>query len=180
MHWRDIGGLETVKSKLRELIEWPTLFADKLARFHVSPPKGVLLYGPPGRCKNNPKIRLFENTAGEGGGDGSQHEFSLRKRPRTFLQICGRKRAGAGGGFSTRATQRAMCHFLRRNRRVRCRRVAGSEIGARAPAPAASPNESSVSSSWSSTASTSSNGWESGDGLRVGARDRCHQSTGFA
>ena len=48
MHWSDVGGLEAVKSKLRELIEWPTLFADKLARFHVSPPKGVLLYGPPG------------------------------------------------------------------------------------------------------------------------------------
>ena len=48
VHWSDVGGLENVKSKLRELIEWPTLFADKLARFHVSPPKGVLLYGPPG------------------------------------------------------------------------------------------------------------------------------------
>ena len=48
VHWSDIGGLETVKSKMKELIEWPMLYASKLARFHINPPKGVLLYGPPG------------------------------------------------------------------------------------------------------------------------------------
>lgn len=48
VHWSDIGGLETVKSKMKELIEWPMLYASQLARFHINPPKGVLLYGPPG------------------------------------------------------------------------------------------------------------------------------------
>ena len=48
VHWSDIGGLETVKSKMKELIEWPLLYASQLARFHINPPKGVLLYGPPG------------------------------------------------------------------------------------------------------------------------------------
>ena len=49
MHWTDIGGLETVKAKLKELIEWPILYASKLKQFNISPPKGVLLYGPPGK-----------------------------------------------------------------------------------------------------------------------------------
>lgn len=48
MHWNDIGGLETVKAKMRELIEWPVLYASKLQQFNITPPKGVLLYGPPG------------------------------------------------------------------------------------------------------------------------------------
>lgn len=51
VHWRDIGGLEAVKARLRELLEWPMRFADQFARFHLSPPKGVLLYGPPGCSK---------------------------------------------------------------------------------------------------------------------------------
>ncbi|KNB43455.1 ATPase [Blastocystis sp. subtype 4] len=51
VHWSDIGGLETVKSKMKELIEWPMLYASQLARFHINPPKGVLLYGPPGCSK---------------------------------------------------------------------------------------------------------------------------------
>lgn len=49
IHWSDIGGLESVKMKMRELIEWPMLYAAKLAQFRINPPKGVLLYGPPGR-----------------------------------------------------------------------------------------------------------------------------------
>lgn len=51
VHWRDIGGLEPVKARLRELLEWPLRFAAQFARFHLAPPKGVLLYGPPGCSK---------------------------------------------------------------------------------------------------------------------------------
>ena len=44
VHWSDIGGLEEVKKKMIELIEWPMLYADKLQYFQITPPKGVLLY----------------------------------------------------------------------------------------------------------------------------------------
>jgi len=46
--WDDVGGLEDVKRKLIEMIqlplENPALFED----FGLTPPKGVLFYGPPG------------------------------------------------------------------------------------------------------------------------------------
>ena len=46
-----MGGLEKVKAKLKELIEWPLLYEEKLKHFNITPPKGVLLYGPPGCSK---------------------------------------------------------------------------------------------------------------------------------
>jgi transitional endoplasmic reticulum ATPase len=49
--WQDIGGLSSVKSELREAVEWPLLFPELLQRARVRPPKGVLLYGPPGTGK---------------------------------------------------------------------------------------------------------------------------------
>lgn len=49
--WTSIGGMEDVKEKLREAIELPLLHADLFAKFNIPPPRGVLLYGPPGCSK---------------------------------------------------------------------------------------------------------------------------------
>jgi transitional endoplasmic reticulum ATPase len=46
--WEDIGGLEEMKKMLKETIEWPLKHADSFKRLGIKPPKGVLLYGPPG------------------------------------------------------------------------------------------------------------------------------------
>lgn len=49
--WSDIGGLEDVKTQLRQSVEWPQQYPETFARLGVRPPQGVLLYGPPGCAK---------------------------------------------------------------------------------------------------------------------------------
>ncbi|KAL4692170.1 hypothetical protein H8959_015980 [Pygathrix nigripes] len=49
--WEQIGGLEDVKLKLKQSIEWPLKFPREFVRMGLIQPKGVLLYGPPGCAK---------------------------------------------------------------------------------------------------------------------------------
>jgi proteasome-associated ATPase len=46
--YTDIGGLGTQIEQIRDAIELPYLHADLYREHHLKPPKGVLLYGPPG------------------------------------------------------------------------------------------------------------------------------------
>lgn len=48
VHWSDIGGLEEVIQRLEEVVEWPLKKPESFRKFGISPPKGVLIYGPPG------------------------------------------------------------------------------------------------------------------------------------
>jgi len=43
-----VGGLEDVKEDLKESIMVPLLMSDVAQRYGIDPPKGVLLFGPPG------------------------------------------------------------------------------------------------------------------------------------
>ena len=47
----DIGGLEAVKSRLRETVEWPLAAQSLFEATQTDPPSGILLYGPPGTGK---------------------------------------------------------------------------------------------------------------------------------
>jgi transitional endoplasmic reticulum ATPase len=49
--WKNIGGLEKQKQILKEIIEWPLKYPEKLKEMGVLVPSGVLLYGPPGTGK---------------------------------------------------------------------------------------------------------------------------------
>lgn len=49
--YSDIGGQASVIQKLREAVEWPLLHPEAFQRLGIHPPKGVLLYGPPGCSK---------------------------------------------------------------------------------------------------------------------------------
>ncbi|KAG5642983.1 hypothetical protein DXG03_001799 [Asterophora parasitica] len=51
VRYSDIGGQAVVIQKLREAVEWPLLHPEAFQRLGVKPPKGVLLYGPPGCSK---------------------------------------------------------------------------------------------------------------------------------
>jgi transitional endoplasmic reticulum ATPase len=48
VHWKDVGGLQEVKQKLQQAVEWPLRYPDAFKRLGVEPPRGVLLFGPPG------------------------------------------------------------------------------------------------------------------------------------
>jgi transitional endoplasmic reticulum ATPase len=46
--WSAVGGLDEVKQNLVESVEWPIKYPEKFKQVGIEPPKGVLLYGPPG------------------------------------------------------------------------------------------------------------------------------------
>ncbi|ETW06643.1 hypothetical protein, variant [Aphanomyces invadans] len=50
--WTDIGGLDAVKTSLQQAVEWPLAFPDSFSRLGLKPPRGILLYGPPGCSKS--------------------------------------------------------------------------------------------------------------------------------
>jgi len=49
--WDDVGGLRSVKQRVKEMVEWPLTQAEKFENMGINPPSGVLLYGPPGTGK---------------------------------------------------------------------------------------------------------------------------------
>lgn len=49
--WSDIGGQHMIKQQLKEAVEWPLRHPEAFIRMGIRPPKGVLLYGPPGCSK---------------------------------------------------------------------------------------------------------------------------------
>ncbi|XP_042147021.1 ATPase family protein 2 homolog isoform X2 [Ixodes scapularis] len=51
VRWSDIGGMEEVKLKLRQAVEWPWKHREAFERLGATPPHGLLLYGPPGCSK---------------------------------------------------------------------------------------------------------------------------------
>jgi len=46
--WSQIGGLQDLKQKLIEAVDWPLSHPAIFKRMGILPPKGILLYGPPG------------------------------------------------------------------------------------------------------------------------------------
>ncbi|KAJ2676028.1 AAA+-type ATPase [Coemansia sp. RSA 1085] len=61
--WSDIGGQHETKQLLRESVEWPLKHAAAFERMGIRPPKGVLLYGPPG-CSKTLTAKALATEAG--------------------------------------------------------------------------------------------------------------------
>ncbi|EDO39006.1 predicted protein [Nematostella vectensis] len=51
VHWSDVGGNEMIKRKLKEAVEWPLKHPEAFQRLGIRPPRGILMYGPPGCSK---------------------------------------------------------------------------------------------------------------------------------
>ncbi|EME41851.1 hypothetical protein DOTSEDRAFT_74044 [Dothistroma septosporum NZE10] len=59
--WSDIGGSSAVQNSFDRVIAWPLQHGETLARFRYEPPKGILLYGPPG-CSKTLTAQAVANT----------------------------------------------------------------------------------------------------------------------
>ncbi|XP_043829078.1 ATPase family protein 2 homolog isoform X1 [Dromiciops gliroides] len=59
----DIGGLEDIKLKLKQAVEWPLKHPEAFARMGIQPPTGILLYGPPG-CSKTMIAKALANESG--------------------------------------------------------------------------------------------------------------------
>ena len=51
VEWKDVGGLNETKERLREAIQWPLEYPEVFRTMDMEAAKGVLLYGPPGTGK---------------------------------------------------------------------------------------------------------------------------------
>ena len=49
--WDEVGGLEDIKERLKESIEWPLTMPEKFDHFGINPPRGIMLFGAPGTGK---------------------------------------------------------------------------------------------------------------------------------
>ncbi len=80
VHWTDIGGLVEVKQELMEAVEWPIKNPEVFERMGIRPPKGIMLFGPPG-CG---KTLLARAVATE-----SEANFITIKGPEVFSKWVG-------------------------------------------------------------------------------------------
>jgi AAA family ATPase len=63
VYWDDIGGQSDIKQRLKEAVEWPLKHPEHFRKFNIKPPKGLLLYGPPG-CSKTLMAKALATEAG--------------------------------------------------------------------------------------------------------------------
>ena len=103
VRWEDVGGLEKVKQRLREAVEWPLKNRGDFEKMGISPPRGVLLFGPPG-CG---KTLLGRAVATE-----SEANFISIKGPEIFSKWVGESEKGIREVFRKARTAAPAVVFL--------------------------------------------------------------------
>ncbi len=99
VRWTDVGGLQGLKQRLKEAVEWPLKYAAVFDRARVRPAKGILMAGPPG-CG---KTLLAKAVANE-----SKVNFISVKGPSLFSMYVGESERGVRDMFR-KARQAAPC-----------------------------------------------------------------------
>jgi len=51
IQWDEVGGLEEIKERLKESVEWPLTRSELFKHFGIKPPRGIVLFGAPGTGK---------------------------------------------------------------------------------------------------------------------------------
>ncbi|KAI0166180.1 AAA-domain-containing protein [Xylariaceae sp. FL1272] len=75
VNFSQVGGMQGHIEQLKEMVQLPLLYPEMFARFHVTPPRGVLFHGPPGTGKTL-LARALANSIGFG---GKKITFYMRK-----------------------------------------------------------------------------------------------------
>ncbi len=99
VRWDDVGGLEPIKTALREAIAWPLSQPALFEKIGLAPPRGILLYGPPG----NGKTLLVKALASQ-----SNINFISIKGPELLSKYIGESEQGVRELFA-RARHAAPC-----------------------------------------------------------------------
>jgi AAA family ATPase len=129
--WDDIGGQSEVKQRLKEVAEWPLKYPEAFTRMGISPPTGVLLYGPPG-CSKTLMARALATESGmnfiavkgpellsKWVGESERALQSLFRRARSaaptivfFDEVDALAGARGDGGGGSTATERVLSQLL--------------------------------------------------------------------
>ena len=100
--WKQVGGLEETKKKLKDVVEWPLKYPEVFERLQTKPPKGILLFYPPGTGKT----LLAKAVASE-----SECNFIAVKDPELLSKWVGESEKGVRGIFRE-AKMAAMREFI--------------------------------------------------------------------
>ncbi|TRY81390.1 hypothetical protein DNTS_000638 [Danionella cerebrum] len=107
VRWSDVAGLERVKLALRQAVEWPLRHPEVFVRMGIAPPRGILLYGPPGCCKT----MIAQALANE-----SQLNFLSVKGPELLSKFVGESERGVREVSAALHPQNiSSCFFILKN-----------------------------------------------------------------
>src|SRR3989475_10679843 len=120
VNWTEVGGLTDVKQDLQEAVEWPIKRPKAFTRVGIRPPKGILLFGPPG-CG---KTMLARAVATE-----SEANFISIKGPELFSKWVGESEKAIREVFRKGRTAAPSIVFFDELDSVASRRGAGSGYG---------------------------------------------------
>ena len=78
VRYEDIGGLDEQISQIRDSVELPFIHPDLYHQYELQPPKGVLLYGPPGCGKTLIAKAVAHSLAQQLGSDGTSYFLNIK------------------------------------------------------------------------------------------------------